>query len=479
MQFKNMPIRKKLIRVIFLISCMVILVTCITFITYQVYVYKRGMLEKMTIIGKIISSNSTAALAFDNREDAKEILTAVKAEPHIVTAALYDKDGNLFSHWPSNVPVSDYPDKPAIEGHHFTLSNLEVYQSVSEENKQLGTLYLKSDLVRLYELLRLFAWLVCITVAISLFLAYLLSKVLQKSISKPILALAETTKSVSDKSDFSQRAAKLGEDEVGQLTDGFNHMLEQIERQNIELNEFNQNLEHKISVRTSELEKVNSELESFSYSISHDLRAPLRTILGFANMLDDGFSDKMDDEAKRITSIIKLHALKMAQLIDDLLSFSRVGRQEIKKTTINTFEMVQQIIAESMAHGEKHIDWVVESLADSKGDPNALRQVWINLISNAIKYSRKNTQPRIEIGSYTDKDNSRNVFFVKDNGVGFKEKYKNKLFKVFQRLHSADEFEGTGVGLAIVEKVISKHGGTVWVEAEVNKGASFYFTLPI
>jgi light-regulated signal transduction histidine kinase (bacteriophytochrome) len=197
-------------------------------------------------------------------------------------------------------------------------------------------------------------------------------------------------------------------------------------------------------------------------------------------MLEDNFSGKMDDDAKRITSVIKLHALKMGQLIDDLLSFSRIGRQEIKQTKINTLEMVQQIIAESDAQNdEKNIEWVIESLSDSKGDPNALRQVWVNLISNAIKYSRNNSRPRIEIGSYLDKDNSERIFFIKDNGVGFKEKYKNKLFKVFQRLHSADEFEGTGVGLAIVEKVISKHGGTVWAEAEINKGACFYFSLPV
>jgi signal transduction histidine kinase len=459
---------------------MIILVTCITFITYQVYTYKKGMLEKMTIIGKIISSNSTAALAFYNRDDAKEILTAVKVEPHIVAAALYDKNGNLFSHYPSDAPIANYPARPAIDGHHFTFSNLEVYQSVTEESKPLGTLYLKSDLGRIYNLLKLFGLLVIIVIAISLLSAYLLSKILQNSISKPILALAETAKSISDKGDYSQRATKTGEDEVGLLTNGFNHMLEQIEQQNLILNGFNQDLENKVILRTSELEKVNRELESFSYSISHDLRAPLRTILGFSTMLEDNFSGIMVDDAKRITSVIKLHALKMGQLIDDLLSFSRIGRQEIKQTKINTLEMVQQIIAESGAQNdEKNIEWVIESLSDSKGDPNALRQVWVNLISNAIKYSRNNSRPRIEIGSYLDKDNSERIFFIKDNGVGFKEKYKNKLFKVFQRLHSADEFEGTGVGLAIVEKVISKHGGTVWAEAEINKGACFYFSLPV
>ncbi|HEY4207047.1 MAG TPA: ATP-binding protein, partial [Puia sp.] len=167
----------------------------------------------------------------------------------------------------------------------------------------------------------------------------------------------------------------------------------------------------------------------------------------------------------------------MGHLIDDLLAFSRMGRKDIEKTAISTSAMIEEVIRE-VAPEEKngHIQWIIGHAPDVKGDINAIRQVWINLISNAVKYSAKKSAPLIEIGFISRKGET--AFFVKDNGVGFDEKYKDKLFKVFQRLHSAEDFEGTGVGLAIVEKVVAKHGGRVWAEAAVDKGACFYFSLP-
>jgi light-regulated signal transduction histidine kinase (bacteriophytochrome) len=167
----------------------------------------------------------------------------------------------------------------------------------------------------------------------------------------------------------------------------------------------------------------------------------------------------------------------MGHLIDDLLTFSRMGRQDIVKTTVHTDQMIEEVIREMVPEAKMgKISWVLHPVPDVKGDINALRQVWINLISNAVKYSGTREHPKIEIGSV--RENGQTVFFVKDNGVGFDEKYKHKLFRVFQRLHSADEFEGTGVGLAIVEKITSKHGGRVWAEGTLNQGAGFYFTLP-
>lgn len=246
-------------------------------------------------------------------------------------------------------------------------------------------------------------------------------------------------------------------------------------RSEFELQKLNEGLEQKIRERTNQLENVNKELEAFSYSVSHDLRAPLRGIVGFTDMLEEKYIRKLDEEAQRLTSVIKNNTLKMGTLIDDLLSFSRMGRQDIVKLDFSTAEMVKEIIAD-FDYRNTNITWDLGPLPDSYGDANTLRQVWINLVSNAVKYSKNATQPHIEIGS--TEDNRETVFFVKDNGVGFDSKYKDKLFKVFQRLHSAGEFEGTGVGLAIVEKVISKHGGKVWVEAEKNKGACFYFSLP-
>jgi len=230
----------------------------------------------------------------------------------------------------------------------------------------------------------------------------------------------------------------------------------------------------------NELRKSNAELEAFTYSVSHDLRAPLRGIIGFTAILEEEYSDKLDEEAKRITSVIRSNTLKMGHLIDDLLAFSRTGKQEIVKTQVNTKAMVHEIINELKSREQQNIKkilWDIQSLAPANADINTIRQVWVNLLSNAVKYSGKEEQPSIEIGSYFEA--GQIVYYVKDNGVGFDEQYKHKLFKVFQRLHNAEEFEGTGVGLALVEKIISRHGGKVWAVGKKDQGACFYFSLPV
>jgi PAS domain S-box-containing protein len=240
----------------------------------------------------------------------------------------------------------------------------------------------------------------------------------------------------------------------------------------------NLELERKVVRRTEELKRKNEEMEAFSYSVSHDLRAPLRGIIGFTTILEEEYSSKLDAEAKRLTSVIKNNTQKMGDLIDDLLTFSRMGRHEINKTKIDTNKMVGQVILEIEQKSARNpISWVIHPMQSMFGDMITMYQVWVNLLSNARKYSAGQSNPKIEIRSYQDKDQV--VFEVKDNGVGFDPRYIDKLFKVFQRLHGTDEFEGTGVGLAIVEKIISRHGGKVWAESEVDKGASFFFSLPV
>ena len=220
-------------------------------------------------------------------------------------------------------------------------------------------------------------------------------------------------------------------------------------------------------------------MEAFTYSVSHDLRAPLRGIIGFTAILEEDYSSKLDKEAKRITSVIKSNTLKMGHLIDDLLAFSRMGKQEITKTQINTQTMVNEIVDDLMLQNKRNINinWNIHTLPFINADMNTLRQVWINLVSNAIKYSGNKETPFIEIGSGSR--DGQIIFYVKDNGVGFDEQYKHKLFKVFQRLHGAEEFEGTGVGLALVEKIVSRHAGKVWAEGKPGEGACFYFSLPL
>jgi PAS domain S-box-containing protein len=243
-----------------------------------------------------------------------------------------------------------------------------------------------------------------------------------------------------------------------------------------DIQRFASELEERVVERTAQLEAANQELEAFSYSVSHDLRSPLRTVDGFSQAVLEDFGDQLPQEGQRFLHIIREGAQKMAALIDDLLKFSRLGRAAMHLETVDTAAMVLSVVkdfrpedAESPAQVE------VGPLPASHGDPALLRQVWINLISNALKYSRNRDTPVIEIGC--DSADGRNVFFIKDNGTGFDMRYADKLFGVFQRLHRAEDYEGTGVGLALVQRIVHRHGGKVWVTAEPDHGCQFFFTL--
>lgn len=239
----------------------------------------------------------------------------------------------------------------------------------------------------------------------------------------------------------------------------------------------NETLEQRVADRTARLMALNKELESFSYSVSHDLRAPLRAIDGFARIFAEDHGEKLDDEGKRLLSIIRDNARNMGKLIDDLLAFSRLGRTPIDPSPIDMTELADSIRQELMPNGEaQSLSFKIDPLPKAFGDPALMRQVLVNLFSNAVKYSGKRSKACVEVGSTSDKD--ENVYYIRDNGVGFDMNYSSKLFGVFQRLHGQDEFEGTGVGLAIVQRVIQRHGGRVWAEGEVDKGATFYFALP-
>lgn len=245
-------------------------------------------------------------------------------------------------------------------------------------------------------------------------------------------------------------------------------------QQEIALHKLNEDLQKK----NAELEQINKELESFTYSVSHDLRSPLRAMNGYANILTDEYGNILDQEAKRLLGNICENAKKMAKLIDSLLELSRLGKKEMTKQTVNMNILVKEVINDlhlRSADSQK-LQWKIADLPEAKGDLELLKRVLVNLLSNAIKYSSKKENPVVEVGG--NKKGNKIIFYVKDNGVGFDMNYYNKLFGVFQRLHAVEEFEGTGVGLAIVQRIITKSGGEVWAEGEVGKGATFYFSLP-
>jgi PAS domain S-box-containing protein len=239
-----------------------------------------------------------------------------------------------------------------------------------------------------------------------------------------------------------------------------------------------QRLNQELAKRSMELEAINKELEAFAYSISHDLRAPLRHMAGYTELLQKRASSVLDDKSNHYILMMLDSAKRMGNLIDDLLAFSRIGRAETQKTLVSLEQLVREALTEVRQDAEgRNIAWKVGSLPDFYGDRSMLRLVLVNLISNAIKFTRTRPQPEIEIGC-ADGNTDDLVIFVRDNGVGFDMRYANKLFGVFQRLHQASEFEGTGIGLATVQRIIHRHGGKVWAEGVVDGGATFYLSAP-
>jgi signal transduction histidine kinase len=233
-----------------------------------------------------------------------------------------------------------------------------------------------------------------------------------------------------------------------------------------------------VTERTRQLEAANHELEAFSYSVSHDLRAPLRAISGYASILLEDYAGALDEEGLGFMKRVKENGDHMGHLIDDLLAFSRLGRQALRVQPVHTRAIVDRALAQlAPVIDGRHVDLVIGDLPDCDSDPALLEQVFVNLIGNAFKYSRKREDARIVVGAKQGDVGSGPVFFVKDNGAGFDMQYADKLFGVFQRLHRNQDFEGTGVGLAIVQRIVSRHGGRVWAEGKVNQGATFYFTL--
>jgi light-regulated signal transduction histidine kinase (bacteriophytochrome) len=302
---------------------------------------------------------------------------------------------------------------------------------------------------------------------------------------------------VAVKTDYSVRAAKYGEDELGVLTDAFNHMLTQIQDRDAALSkneaelrqalqatktaaaqvsELNAELEQRVILRTAELASANRELEAFTYSVSHDLRAPLRHIDAFAQILDEEQGTTDPAQARHYLSRIRKGAQDMGRLVDDLLNLSRVGRAAVKHEPVDLNQIIDSLRADVPAENQgRNIEWSIAKLPPARGDAGLIKQVFANLISNAVKYTRPRPVAIIEIG--LEEINGGQTIFIRDNGVGFDMKYAGKLFGVFQRLHREEEFEGTGVGLATVKRIVELQGGRIWAEAELDKGATFHFTL--
>lgn len=479
------PIRKKLTAILLTIAAMVLLLTSAAFITSEILTFRAMTRSNLATLGRVLAANSTAALAFANEPDAREILGALKFEPHVVAAALYDARGTLFASYVTAAAASGTPPpRPIVDGYRFEGRHLVGAEPVAEAGgARLGTLALYSDTGVIAEALRISGAIAAGVALLALLTAWVLGGKLQQRISGPILSLAATATAVADRHDYSVRAPEAGRDELGLLTGAFNHMLGRIQDQESALQRYATQLEERVAERTRELEArnadlvaANAELDAFAYSVSHDLRAPLRSIDGFSQVLLEDYGAKLDEAGHESLRRVRAASQRMGHLIDDLLKLARLTRSEIRAEPVDLSAVAEAVVADlRVGAPDRHVEVVIAPGATAVGDARLLRILLDNLLSNAWKYTSRRADARIEFGKQDR--NGQKAYYVRDNGAGFDMRYADKLFGLFQRLHTSSEFEGLGIGLATARRIVNRHGGQIWADAVVGGGATFFFTL--
>jgi signal transduction histidine kinase len=478
--FRNLSIHWKLLWVKMLASGTTLLLICAAFVFYDRVTFREVMVRQLAGQADIIAVNSVAALLFDDPSSAAETLAALRVEQRIIAAGIYRTAGQRFATYERQASPGTrmLPAEfgTATSGYRFEPEQLVLFRPIVGGGETLGTVYILADLHEIQQRLSRYLGIASLVGLVSFVLALWISSRLQRRIAGPLVHLAQTARDVSAEKNYALRVPINSQDEVGLLGEAFNDMLTQIQWRDTALQQARDELEQRVIERTAQLEAANRELEAFSYSISHDLRAPLRAINGFARILLEEHAPDLGEEAQEYCQLMRDNAQYMGQLIDDLLAFSRLSRQPLSKQPVVPADLVQQALHDLRAmQEERHIDVRIGALPPCQADPTLLKQVLVNLLSNALKFTSQRQVPVIEVGCR--EAGGEHVYFVKDNGVGFNMAYADKLFGVFQRLHRAEEYEGTGVGLAIVQRIIHRHGGRIWAEAEVNQGATFFFTL--
>jgi len=478
--FRHYSIKKKLTWMTMLASGTALLLACGAVLAYEWITLREMLVQSLSTQADIVGYNSASAVLFDDSKVAEKTLAALRAKPQISSAGIYGRDGRPFAIYRRDSGHRDFsfPKLPADQnsGHRFENRQLLVFRQLVFDGEPIGTVYIQSDLREMEARLRSYAAILGLALWVCLLVTLLICSRLQRTISEPVLLLAKTARTVSRDKNYSLRVPAGNRDELGLLTETFNGMLTVIQDKDAALQKAHDQLERRVEERTAELASANKDLESFTYSVSHDLRAPLRHMDGFSQLLLESCGAELSEEARRYLARIRLGAHQMGQLVDDLLGLARVGRKELNRQVTGLSSLVEEVVAQLKSEtADRRIEWNIQPLPFVDCDPALIKQVLANLLSNAVKYTRPREPAIIEVGKLMQ--NGEPVIYVRDNGVGFSMKYADKLFGVFQRLHRPEDFEGTGVGLATVHRIIHKHGGRVWAEAELDKGATFYFAL--
>lgn len=496
---REIPIKRKVVLMIMLTTGVALILACSAAFLFEYKSYRDGLKRELVTLSRIVAANCTAHLNFGFQDAARETLFTLQAEPHIVAACIYQKDGTQFARYQPEGRNGHIPDRPLDDGFYSARGYLSWFGPVLDEktHERVATVYLQSDDSAIWDRLQVYFGVLVIVLLACSGVALGLSARLQRFISEPILALVNTARVVSERKDYSVRAEKKSGDELGNFTEAFNQMLTQIQAQDAALRQAKEELEKRVEERTRELQleiaerkraeqhlaeqakelaRSNAELEQFAYVASHDLQEPLRMVANFTQLLARRFGDKLDEDGREFVKFAVDGALRMQKLIDDLLEYSRVRRRGKPFVPVDTGEALDQALFNLCnSIEETHAVVTRDPLPVVHGDTGQFVQLFQNLISNAVKF-RGERRSEVHVSAVRKEDHWQ--FSVRDNGIGIDPAHAERIFIIFQRLHGYSDYPGTGIGLAICKRIVERHGGRIWVESQLGQGATFHFTVP-
>ncbi|HEY4009981.1 MAG TPA: ATP-binding protein [Acidobacteriaceae bacterium] len=474
-------ISSRIMRMNLLVSGAVLLLAVVAFFSYDMISFRMTLIRSLTAEAQIIGANSVSALMFNDPVSATATLQGLSRSPDVVSAVLTRSDGSVFATYGSAAEASftgQHVLPPGEKEHHWLHGRrLLLAHRIVFQGSALGVVYISATLNEIGQRARHYLLIAGLILLLCMLAALLISSASRRMVAQPIASLAETARVISREHDYSVRASESGDSiEISVLTHAFNEMLGQIQQSEAALRKSKDELEDRVQERTSELTAANRELEAFSYTVAHDLRGPLDSVTGLAYLLA-GTPTPLDPESREMLARLQDSTKSMSALIDDLLNFARASTTPVKRDVVDLTVMALEIAAElQRSEPGRGVDFDIARLPPVQADAALLRIVLDNLLRNAWKYTSQHAKACIEVGAKIE--NGTTLYFVRDNGAGFDPARVGEIFEPFHRLHSKSEFPGTGIGLATVQRILARHGGKIWAEGAIEKGATFYFTVP-